>query len=88
MRIITLLMFSLSLASCYGGDWPHPHHQCAGRSARIGMTVAELLRACGRPSEINIDDSGGPVSMQYVYGLLDHRDYVYIENGKVDSMQY
>ena len=60
--------------------------------ARIGMARDELLAACGKPKRISsnfIETAYGQHSTeQFVYSSMNPDDYVYVENGKVRSMQW
>jgi hypothetical protein len=49
----------------------------------IGMTDEQLRLSWGKPSTVNTTMTAGRQREQWVYG----RDYIYVENGTVRSMQ-
>lgn len=54
----------------------------------VGMTAAQVRRAWGEPTKINVTVSGGGRTEQWVYRGKNFRDdYVYLENGTVRSVQ-
>lgn len=78
MMLITLL----ALAAC--DDGVHAK-KCDVLKIEKGMARAALLVACGEPSEINYSSGSWGIHEQWVY---PYRTYVYVEDGKVKSLQF
>jgi hypothetical protein len=54
----------------------------------VGMSVAQLTRAWGRPSAINSTVNSSGQSDQYVYRKSGGDQYVYVRNGVVESVSF
>lgn len=58
------------------------------REIYLGMGAPAVVCAIGRPERVNTTTRAGAVSEQWVYGdLLRGTSYVYIRDGRVDSIQ-
>lgn len=58
-----------------------------GGKVRIGMTEEEVLRAWGKPDHVNTTMSASGTRKQLVYGSARERQYLYIENGVLTTIQ-
>lgn len=59
----------------------------AQRKVSVGMTEKMLQKSWGKPSKINVTIRSSGRSEQWIYGDGLNRDYVYVENGFVTSIQ-
>lgn len=58
-----------------------------GGKVHIGMAEEDVLRAWGKPDHVNTTISKGGVSKQLVYGTSNRRQYLYIREGVLTTIQ-
>lgn len=58
-----------------------------GGKVRIGMTEDEVIRAWGKPDHVNKTITSSGTRKQLVFGTSSKRQYLYIDDGVLTSIQ-